>query len=124
LEDELNHAFSYIPIEDLDRIAQTLDLGSWGQITQMQQQVSVQPGVATASKSANEASSIYNLKQQQQLFLSGQWHLGTPLVVPIFQQSVTNLTSLHHEEKLGQLDYKGMRFFDDESVSEEHSAEA
>lgn len=128
LEDELNHAFSYIPIEDLDRIAQTLDLGSWGQITQIQQQVSAQSVVAAASKSVNEVLSIYNLKQQQQLqqqlFLPGQWHLGTPLVVPIFQQSVTNQTSLYHEEKLGQLDYKGMRFFDDESVFEEHSAEA
>jgi hypothetical protein len=124
LEDELNHAFSYIPIEDLDRIAQTLDLGNWGQITQIQQQVNAQPVVA-AYRSPNE--SIYNLKQQQQLqqlFLPGQWHLGSPLVVPIVQHSAPNQPSLHQEEKLGQLDYKGMRFFDDETVPEEHSAEA
>ncbi|QGA21462.1 hypothetical protein EYB26_009173 [Talaromyces marneffei] len=118
LEDELNHAFSYIPIEDLDRIAQSLDLGSWGQIAQ---QVNARPVVA-APKSPNE--SIYSVKQQQQLFLPGQWHVGTPLVVPIFQQSVPNQITLYHEEKSGQLDYKRMRFFDDETVSEEHSAEA
>ncbi|KUL84150.1 hypothetical protein ZTR_07186 [Talaromyces verruculosus] len=121
LEDELNHAFSYIPIEDLDSIAQTLDLGSWGQITQIQQQISAQT-VAATPKLPNE--SMYN-KQLQQLpqLLQGQWHLASPLVVPIFQQSFSNLTSLVHGDKISQLDYKGMRFFDDETVSEEHSAE-
>jgi hypothetical protein len=37
LEDELNQAFSYISIEELDSIAQTLDFGSWGQTIQNQQ---------------------------------------------------------------------------------------
>lgn len=127
LEDELNHAFSYIRIEDLDRIAQTLDLGSWGQITPIQQQLNSQPVVAT-HKTPNKVGSIYNLKQeqqlQQQLFLPRQWQLGSPLIVPIFQQSVPSQTSLYLEDKVVQLDYKGMRFFDDETVSEEHSAEA
>ncbi|KAJ5429210.1 Peptidase S8/S53 subtilisin/kexin/sedolisin [Penicillium cf. griseofulvum] len=43
LEDELSQAFSYISIEDLDRIAQTLDLGSWGQVIQNQQRGSRHP---------------------------------------------------------------------------------
>jgi hypothetical protein len=36
LEDELNAAFTYISIDELDSIAQTLDLSSWGRLIEVQ----------------------------------------------------------------------------------------
>jgi hypothetical protein len=37
LQDELSQAFSYIPLDRLDVIAQGLDLASWGQAIQIHQ---------------------------------------------------------------------------------------
>lgn len=43
LEDELSQAFSYISIDELDKIAHTLDFGSWGQTIQNQQAEDLSP---------------------------------------------------------------------------------
>lgn len=129
LEDELIQAFSYINIEELDRIAQTLDLGAWGQAISTHHHgslLSEVPGNALPKSSSYEMLPVHNpQKQQQQYFalLQGSAQLNGLPVMPIFP-SFPHITPVQQGQNVGEIDYNGMKFFDDETISEEHSVEA
>jgi len=93
LEDELSQAFSYISIDELDKIAQTLDFASWGQTIQNQQ-----------SKGHS---------QQSEACAWGHTAAGAPYFAQRREQKMTR-----------EVDYKDSKFFDDETISEDHSPEA
>ncbi|RAH47145.1 S8/S53 family peptidase [Aspergillus brunneoviolaceus CBS 621.78] len=128
LEDELSQAFSYISLEQLDRIAQSLDLASWGQAIQTYQASPRSPGtpVNMALRPAQGLSSIQDLKdqyQQQQRYLAHlQGSVSLP-VMPIFQP-VSSAMTVPQPGITAQVPYSSMKFFDDETAAEEHSAEA
>ncbi|KAJ5770966.1 Peptidase S8/S53 subtilisin/kexin/sedolisin [Penicillium nucicola] len=123
LEDELSQAFSSISIEDLDRIAQTLDLGSWGQTFQGQQMGAQNFDVPKESlfthsfgstTSGNESSFF----QQQQQTFSLPLHPSEAIL-----SSFPHIMTAPYQQSPRTLEHKGMRFFDDEALSEQHSLE-
>lgn len=130
LEDELSQAFSYIDINELDRIAQTLDLGSWGQAipnNHADYHMSDTPGNTILGR-FYESLSIHSPQQQQQqqqqqyiTILSGTSQVGT--LMPILQ-TIPHVMPVEHSQHVAELNYQGMKFFDDETLSEEHSTEA
>ncbi|KAJ5185902.1 Peptidase S8/S53 subtilisin/kexin/sedolisin [Penicillium cf. griseofulvum] len=129
LEDELSQAFSYISIEDLDRIAQTLDLGSWGQVIQNQQRGSRHPDhpKEDVPKPPFAFTSHYDVKdaypQQQQQQQQQQYFPLPPDLSKMILSPTPHMTTSPYKQYPGALEYKAMRFFDDETVSEKHFTE-
>jgi hypothetical protein len=123
LEDELSQAFSYIPIDELDKIAQTLDFGSWGQTIQNQQAEGLPP--RSHPKEGYSPPNELILHPQFQYFAgpradfqqpeAHEWRHLTP-GGPYIASNLGQKTS--HE-----VDYKDSKFFDDETLSEDHSRE-
>ncbi|KAI0101217.1 pfs domain-containing protein [Daldinia grandis] len=132
LENELIQAYSSISIDDLDRFAQTLDFGSWDQtISDLSEQT--QP---TRSLSPSEAvDSLYPFSPSPEPPLQYYSHYLNPLTNFQHQNpllwahklgSYSHLTQSPSLSSLTDQDvyYKESRFFDDETVSEAHSAGA
>ncbi|KAJ5494665.1 Peptidase S8/S53 subtilisin/kexin/sedolisin [Penicillium fimorum] len=123
LEDELIQAFSYISIEALGRIAQTLDLGSWGQVIQKQQRSSPPSDHPREDvpKPPFEFTSPYDLKdvyrQQRQYF---PLHPDPLQMIP---SPIPHMMAKPYKQYSGPLEYKSMRFFDDEKGSEKHGTD-
>lgn len=123
LEDELSNAFSSISIDELDRIAQTLDFSNWGQTIQNQQTEGLSPwlhpedayGLPNESMSAPHFQYLTGLHGPYQQPPSRAWdHLAAH--APYIAQKLEK--KMNHE-----VDYKSSKFFDDETLSEDHSSE-
>ncbi|KAJ5986356.1 hypothetical protein N7451_010721 [Penicillium sp. IBT 35674x] len=128
LQDELSQAFSYIPLDQLDVIAQGLDLASWGQAIRNHQAPthSSETPIQIPFRQSNTLLSTLDLQDQYRQqrssspFLQGFVALPTmpslypnPSMVPVPQP--WNSVPFH---------YASMDFFDDETISEDHSMEA
>ncbi|KAJ5928327.1 subtilisin [Penicillium verhagenii] len=124
LEDELSQAFSYISLDHLDRIAQTLDLASWGQAFQSYQASShtAEIPVKIPLRPSHGVLSMQDLKNQQKPLTFFQGAFISP-VMPNFQP-MYSMMSMPQPENSVQSHYPMMKFFDDETIAEEHSAEA
>ncbi|KAI0180728.1 pfs domain-containing protein [Hypoxylon sp. FL1284] len=117
LENELTQAYSNISIEGLDQFAQTLDFGSWDQtIPDLSQQYHAENhGELAESHLGHQYAHLQGYFRQPHAALLGYQagphsHFLQPLQVrPV---------------KGPDIDYKESRFFDDETISEEHSREA
>ncbi|UNI23183.1 hypothetical protein JDV02_009017 [Purpureocillium takamizusanense] len=115
LEDELCDAFTFITIEELDQIAETVDVGSWGQTIQNQL---AQPQIETSlppSDGARLQEHLYFVATQASLRYPpsnalNRGHPGRSLLSPGLGQ---------HPPR--ESDYKSARFYDDEKPSEAHS---
>lgn len=123
LEDELSQAFSYISIDELDKIAQTLDFGTWGQTIQNQQAEghSSWPHPKEAYSPPNEFASSHHSQyfmglqghfQQPEARAWGHLAAGAPYIAQRLEQKMA-----------GEFNYKDSKFFDDETLSEDHSLE-
>jgi hypothetical protein len=124
LEDQLSQAFSYISIDELDKIAQTLDFGSWGQTIQNQQREGHSPwphpkeGYSPPNEFTTPHHSQYFMGlqghfQQPEARVWGHLAAGSPCIAQRLEQTM-----------IGEVDYKDSKFFDDETISEDHSHEA
>jgi hypothetical protein len=126
LEEELSQAFSYIPIDELDKIAQTLDFGSWGQTIQNQQAESPPPSshIKHAYSPSNELilhPHLQNFAGLRADFRKPEAHgwahgWAHPALTPYVAQSLGHTAN-------SEVDYKDFKFFDDETLSEDHSRE-
>ncbi|OCK74584.1 subtilisin-like protein [Lepidopterella palustris CBS 459.81] len=113
LEDELSQAFSYISIDELDKIAQTLDFGSWGQSIQSQQAAACSPPNEFASP--HDPQYFVGLQgyiQQTEAHAWGRLVADVPYIAQRPEQKMAR-----------KVDYKESKFFDDETLSEDHSPE-
>jgi hypothetical protein len=108
LEDELSHAFSYISIEELDKIAQDLDFGNWGESIQ-NQRTAVQPH-AHGPETSGGRPEIQSINVPKHPYDVGQPE--KPIIIHLPTTMVQN-----------DLAYTRFKFFDDE-VAEEVSAKA
>ncbi|KAH7417511.1 peptidase S8/S53 domain-containing protein, partial [Cadophora sp. MPI-SDFR-AT-0126] len=118
LEDELSQAFSYISIDELDKIAQTLDFGSWGQTIQKQQENASLPSQSLELYRPAHDFRYGNVaepfRDSQQLH---KHEIG-------YHAAGFSATIALNPSKSGHIDYKSSNFFDDETISEDHSREA
>ncbi|KAF4626074.1 hypothetical protein G7Y89_g12089 [Cudoniella acicularis] len=108
LEDELCQAFSYISIDELDKIARTLDFGNWGQAIQNQQ--------TRGHSSWRHPKEAYNPRNELPSPQHSQY-FGGP-------QGLPEALHIAGQRTFSEFNYKASRFFDDETVSEDHSREA
>jgi hypothetical protein len=131
LENELTQAYSNIPIDDLDRFAQTLDFGSWDQTIKTQNEQTqaealrdhAQSSRRTRNPSPGPASPYYS--HHFQLL---QTHFQEPEAVE-WERHLTTIPKVAYRTAQtmypgNNIDYKASKFFDDETVSEAHTREA
>jgi len=116
LEDELDQAFSYISIDELDSIVQTLDL-SWGQTIQDQQLIGVQHPMGSnrfweaLGRSQFMAGFQQNIQHQRQAWRHPE-------------SDGLRMALKRKREACQEADYTSFKFFDDESRPEEISDDA
>jgi hypothetical protein len=119
LEDELCDAFDYITIDELDQIAETLDVVGWGQAIENKEEQEL------ASESSVSPMGLTMLQQIQHPTKS-LFALPTHLLVglnpsaPIDMQSVLLTPGSVSSKKM---DYDGAKFYDDEKPSSTHTRE-
>ncbi|KAJ6088426.1 subtilisin [Penicillium sp. IBT 16267x] len=129
LQDELSQAFSYIPLDRLDVIAQGLDLASWGQAIQIHQTPahSSETPIQKPFRQSNALLSTHNVKDQYQQQRSSspflQGFVALP-AMPNFHPISSSMVTVPQPRNSVPFHYASMDFFDDETISEEHSVGA
>lgn len=115
LEDELCDAFSFIPIEELDQIAPTIDFGSWGQTIQ-NQQAEADPEIPS------QAMDGVSLQKYQQ-FIKAQVSMQHASFTAWNGDSLGRLCTspMHGQRPSRGSIYNVPKFYDDERPSEAHS---
>jgi hypothetical protein len=129
LEDELNQAFSHIPLDQLDSIAQSLDLASWGQAIQNHpapthsSEISVQIPFTQSNRPLSSHDHLMDQYQQQRSASpSLQGFVASPTMPHV--HPISSMMAAPQPGSLIPFQYASMAFFDDETISEGHSAEA
>jgi hypothetical protein len=133
LETELSQAYSSIPIEDLDKFAQGLDFANWdqpmpvwnvpgpaevsmsnpGHPQQLLPALSPRSPSPSPSYSQHQSPKPQTLLQSQSRYFHGQNFANQGSTLPA------------KDCPLGcEVDYKALKFFDDETPSEAHTAQA
>lgn len=119
LEDELSQAFSYISIDTLDKIAETLDFGSWGQTIQNRQveghsswarsgEAYIPPDIFVSPHVPQSLMGLEQHFQQPDAYARGHTPAGVPLDAQRLEQKMAR-----------ESNYKASRFFDDETLSDD-----
>ncbi|KAJ5980059.1 hypothetical protein N7481_007357 [Penicillium waksmanii] len=128
LEDELSQAFSYIPLDQLDVIAQGLDLASWGQAIQNHQAPahSSETLIQMPFRQSNGLLSTHDYKDQCQQQRSSSPFLQGFVALPAMPNfhTISSIMTVPQPGNSVPVHYASMDFFDDETTSEEHSVEA
>ena len=124
LEDELSQAFSYISVEELDKIARTLDFGCWGQTIQNQQAEHYSPRPHSSEPYARQDGPTSF--QYSQYFAGFERHFhrhGEPAWGHLAACDGYAVVQRPEQRIAGKFDYEHAKFFDDETVSEDHSSQ-
>ncbi|PMD37409.1 subtilisin-like protein [Hyaloscypha variabilis F] len=121
LETELNQAFSYISIDELDKKAQTLDFGNWGQTMQNQQ---TKDHFSCSDQEDAQGSRNELPTPQHSRYFSRYQVLPEARAWSELSAGAPRTAQRSEQRIFGEFDYKASKFFDDETVSEDHSPEA
>lgn len=128
LEDELSQAFSYISLDRLDVIAQGLDLASWGQAIQNHQTSthSIEIPIQMPFRQSNGLLSAHDVKYQYQQKEVSSPSLQSFVALPAMPNfhPIASMATVPQTGISVPFHYASMDFFDDETISEEHSVEA
>ncbi|KAH8742705.1 putative subtilisin [Diaporthe sp. PMI_573] len=115
LEDELCDAFTFITIEELDKMAEIIDVGSWGQTIHNQQSEGF--GNEAASPPTEQAWA-----QQHQFYMRTPSPFQPPLEAWNWDpRRLPNFYSRLEQQLSQESEYDAPKFYDDEKPPEAHS---